>query len=124
MVAAGADPGDGLGITVEGRVVLDRDGRPLCAVDDPHVLTSWGRAYGFLRRACPDGIYHHGKALARIEQVPGQVIAHFEDGSRETGSILVAADGAQSTARRLLFPEAGLAYAGYCAWRGMVDEGC
>ena len=122
MVAAGADPGDALGVEVEGRIVLDRDGAALCRLELPQILTSWGRAYRFLRAACPDGIYRHGKALARIDQAPGRVTAHFADGTAETGALLVAADGILSTARRQLLPSAEPAYAGYCAWRGLVDE--
>lgn len=123
MVAAGADPGDGLGVTVEGRVVLDRDGGTVCDMALPQVLTSWGRAYRFLRAACPDGIYRHGKALQQIEQGTGTVTARFADGTAETGDLLVAADGIQSAARRQLLPDVEPNYVGYCAWRGLVDEG-
>jgi 2-polyprenyl-6-methoxyphenol hydroxylase-like FAD-dependent oxidoreductase len=34
----------------------------------------------------------------------------------------VAADGLRSAARRQVFPDADFAYAGYIAWRGMVEE--
>ncbi|MCC7274640.1 MAG: FAD-dependent monooxygenase [Alphaproteobacteria bacterium] len=122
MVAAGADLSEGLGIAVDGRVVLARDGTAICAAAMPQVLTSWGRAYRFLRAACPEGIYLHGKALERIAERGGTVAVHLGDGSVETADLLVAADGVQSTARRLLFPAAAPRYVGYCAWRGLLDE--
>ena len=122
MVAAGADPGDALGVVVDGRMVLDRDGGTVCRMADRQVLTSWGRAHRFLRAACPDRIYRHRKALVAVDQGPGGVTARFADGTAEAGDLLVAADGVQSTVRRQLLPDARPAYVGYCAWRGLVDE--
>ncbi|MGE0715771.1 MAG: FAD-dependent monooxygenase [Alphaproteobacteria bacterium] len=122
MTAAGADLTDGLGIALAGRAVLDPAGGVLCAMALPQVMTSWGRAWRFLRAACPDGVYRHGKALERIDERADAVVAHFADGSVETADLLVAADGIQSTARRQLLPEAQPRYAGYCAWRGLVRE--
>jgi 2-polyprenyl-6-methoxyphenol hydroxylase-like FAD-dependent oxidoreductase len=39
-----------------------------------------------------------------------------------TGGLLVAADGGGSFVRRRLMPEVRADYAGYVAWRGLVDE--
>ena len=36
--------------------------------------------------------------------------------------MLIAADGVRSTVRRQMFPDVDLVYAGYIAWRGMVEE--
>ncbi|CAL5053576.1 unnamed protein product [Urochloa decumbens] len=38
-----------------------------------------------------------------------------------TGDLLVAADGAASSIRRRFLPDLKLRYAGYCAWRGVLD---
>ena len=46
----------------------------------------------------------------------------FADGSRETGDVLVAADGFRSVVRGQFLPEAQPIYAGYVAWRGLVEE--
>jgi 2-polyprenyl-6-methoxyphenol hydroxylase-like FAD-dependent oxidoreductase len=46
----------------------------------------------------------------------------FSDGSRERGDLLVGADGIRSSVREVLWPEAQPRYAGYVAWRGLVDE--
>jgi 2-polyprenyl-6-methoxyphenol hydroxylase-like FAD-dependent oxidoreductase len=36
--------------------------------------------------------------------------------------VLIGADGLRSTVRRQIFPDVDLVYAGYVAWRGMVEE--
>jgi 2-polyprenyl-6-methoxyphenol hydroxylase-like FAD-dependent oxidoreductase len=60
----------------------------------------------------------------RIEQdlEAGTVMAHFEDGSCETGDLLVGADGGNSIVRQQFWPTMRPTYAGYLAWRGLIPE--
>ncbi|PYH95503.1 monooxygenase [Aspergillus ellipticus CBS 707.79] len=44
----------------------------------------------------------YGKKLVDMEIIESGVVAHFSDGSRETGTVLVGADGASSRVRRWL----------------------
>ncbi len=83
---------------------------------------SWQRIYRPLRDAVPDAIYHPGRTLERVEQEPDRITAVFADGERETGDVLVAADGVASTVRRQYLPEVAPRYAGYVAWRGVLEE--
>jgi 2-polyprenyl-6-methoxyphenol hydroxylase-like FAD-dependent oxidoreductase len=54
-----------------------------------------------------DDIVHFGKTFTRYEtRADGRVVAHFEDGTRAEGDILVAADGGGSRVRRQLLPQA------------------
>lgn len=54
-----------------------------------------------------DGVIHHGKPFTHYElRGPGQVRAHFADGSTADADVLIGADGAGSTVRRQLLPEA------------------
>jgi 2-polyprenyl-6-methoxyphenol hydroxylase-like FAD-dependent oxidoreductase len=85
-------------------------------------MSSWARIYRLLKDAFPPADYRFGMELKGIEQDAAGVTAVFADGSRERGDLLVGADGVRSTVRELLLPEAQPRYAGYVAWRGLVDE--
>jgi 2-polyprenyl-6-methoxyphenol hydroxylase-like FAD-dependent oxidoreductase len=50
------------------------------------------------------------------------VTVHFADGRTERAEWLIGADGIRSTVRRQLLPELEPAYAGYVAWRGLIEE--
>jgi 2-polyprenyl-6-methoxyphenol hydroxylase-like FAD-dependent oxidoreductase len=61
-----------------------------------------------LRKVLLDGVEHlieFGRTFERYEESPdGQIIAYFEDGSAEHGTLLVGADGAGSRVARQLLP--------------------
>jgi 2-polyprenyl-6-methoxyphenol hydroxylase-like FAD-dependent oxidoreductase len=138
-----AGRGAGLGLSAELLTVMRRAGariEPSIAVPVPALhwlepdgtivhedrrgwyLGSWQRLYRPLRDAVPDAIYRPGRALERIEQDGNRVSAIFGDGTRETGDVLVAADGVNSTVRRQFLPDLEPRYAGYVAWRGVLEE--
>ena len=48
--------------------------------------------------------YH--RRLVRIEQSDGSVTAHFADGTRASGDVLIGADGVHSTTRSYVDPDA------------------
>lgn len=74
----------------------------------PQSFTSWEAIYRTLRAALPADRYHTGSAVP--------------DGSTPAVDLLVHADGGQSAARRRLLPDVEPRYAGYVAWRGVLDE--
>jgi len=86
------------------------------------LMTSWDCLYRQLRAAFPDQHYHKGNKLVSFEQDENQVIGRFNDGQLITCDLLVCADGANSTCRRRLLPDIALHYAGYVAWRGVIEE--
>src|SRR5262249_53516337 len=57
-----------------------------------------------------------------IEQNDKAVRAGLGEGSRERGELLVGADGIRSTVREQFLPQAQPVYAGYVAWRAVLDE--
>ena len=110
-----------IGVAVEGRTGLDRNGRAICQLPTPAVTSAWARIWRPLRAALPDDCYHGGIALAATEHDANGVTAIFADGTRRHGDLLIAADGLHSTVRTALLPATKPIYAGYVAWRGVVE---
>jgi len=92
--------------------------------DEPEILpfSSWDAVYRSLCALLPaDGI-QYGRELQRFEQDTDSVDLFFDDGTHERTNVLIAADGTASRLRTQLFPDYQSAFAGYIAWRGVVDE--
>jgi len=85
-------------------------------------MSGWARLYRSLREALPADAYRLGRSLDRVEQDGARVTAVFADGARESGDLLVGADGIRSTVRAQFLPDAQPVYAGYIAWRAMIEE--
>jgi 2-polyprenyl-6-methoxyphenol hydroxylase-like FAD-dependent oxidoreductase len=49
-------------------------------------------------------------------------VVRLADGSEERGDLVVGADGVHSVVRRRLWPDAAPRFAGYTAWRGVVES--
>ena len=111
-----------LGVDAKERYYLQHDGS-IQAMPMRQTLTSWNSLYNSLRRHFPDEHYHQGKCLTNLQQQNEQVTAFFADGTRVTGDLLIGADGLNSTVRQILLPTYDPMYAGYVAYRGLVDEG-
>jgi 2-polyprenyl-6-methoxyphenol hydroxylase-like FAD-dependent oxidoreductase len=115
-------PVEDIGVWVRERVCVESDGRISHRLATEQLQSSWARVYRLLKDALPAENYRFGMALERVEQDADGITAIFADGSRDRGDLLVGADGVRSTVRGLLLPEAQPRYAGYVAWRGIVDE--
>jgi 2-polyprenyl-6-methoxyphenol hydroxylase-like FAD-dependent oxidoreductase len=113
---------DSMGVSVDTVVCLDRAGSIYLEAATARTMSSWGRLYRALRDSLPSPSYRLGMSLRRVEQDSGGVTAVFADGSRASGDLLVGADGMRSTVRAQLLPAAQPSYAGYVAWRAMLDE--
>jgi 2-polyprenyl-6-methoxyphenol hydroxylase-like FAD-dependent oxidoreductase len=113
---------ESMGVKIRSLLFLDRHGRNYHEVETARIMTSWGRLYRSLRDPLPPESYRLGKSLVRVEQDEASVTAVFADGTRVSGDLLVGADGGRSTVREQFLPEVGAEYAGYVAWRAMLDE--
>lgn len=122
MRRVGARLSPSTGVAVSSLLWLDRSGAVVQQMPRPWLTGAWSRIYRPLRDAVPDELVQAGRTLARVEQHGDGVVAHFADGGREEADLLVAADGVHSTVRRQFLPEIEPRYAGYVAWRGVVEE--
>ncbi|MFO8126119.1 FAD binding domain-containing protein [Yoonia sp.] len=122
LSAMGISVDDSIGVPTTGRVVFDRTGAGTERLELPQILTSWSKMHEIASAALPDALVHRGKTLLRYEETETGVTAHFEDGTSTTGDLLIGADGFRSTVRDQMLPDTPTSYAGYIAWRGMVNE--
>ena len=122
MRRLGIEFDDSMGISVNSVVFIDHDGKVYDERATVRVMSSWGRIYRSLRDRVPNENYRLGMSLTRVEQDTDGITAIFADGSRERGDLLIGADGGRSTVREQFLPDEQPAYAGYVAWRAMLDE--
>lgn len=110
------------GVVAYERLYLERDGSIAQKMLMRQTQTSWNLIYNTLLRHFPAEHYYQGKQLTDIQQHKEEVTAIFADGTKATGDLLVGADGAGSTVRQKLIPNYNPIYAGYVAYRGLVEE--
>ncbi|MEU7428317.1 FAD-dependent monooxygenase [Streptomyces sp. NPDC040750] len=117
---------------VEARAgIRDANGRWLARTDIRELTTRFGplvmihraRLFDILRAALPAGVMCGGTEVTRIA-LPGRCVEVEHQGGVARADLLVAADGIGSFVRRSLWPAAPAPrYAGYTAWRLVVDTG-
>lgn len=105
------------------RRYLNSDGSLLSSQVMPQLMTSWGLLYTWLKRGFPEDQYHTGEEFVGLEERTGGSIAYFKSGLNVSSDLLIAADGIRSSTRRLVLPDLRPEYAGYVAWRGVIEEG-
>jgi 2-polyprenyl-6-methoxyphenol hydroxylase-like FAD-dependent oxidoreductase len=118
----GIDFDESMGIKVDTVICLDKAGRTYLETRTARTMSSWGRLYRSLRDPLPPEAYRLGMSLERVEQDENGVTAVFAEGSRVRAELLVGADGLRSTVREQFLPDLAPQYAGYVAWRAMLDE--
>ncbi|NYH26723.1 FAD binding domain-containing protein [Paraburkholderia bryophila] len=119
---AGVALPDPPGVASGERIYLDRDDRRVEQLSMPQMQTSWSLLYRAMKEALPVESQHAGETFGDFRMNGEQIVAQFESGRSEQADLLIGADGIRSTLRRRLLPEIVPAYAGYVAWRGLVEE--
>src|ERR1700675_3130829 len=122
LAAAGVEIDDSIGVQVKSRVTFSQNGSVISERDLPQTLTAWGKMYHVLRSAFPDAHYHSGGMVASVQNEADCASVTLNDGTVHRADIVIAADGFKSALRDKFLPDVGLQYAGYVAWRGLVDE--
>ena len=123
MLAAGIPLDTSVGIDVTSRVTLGLSGNVVLENSLPQTLTAWGKMYQVLRSVFPEELYRSGGNVVSVENLNTHARVTFADGSYRDADLVIAADGFRSTIRQQFLPDVCLQYAGYIAWRGLVDEG-
>jgi 2-polyprenyl-6-methoxyphenol hydroxylase-like FAD-dependent oxidoreductase len=113
--------GSDLGVFVPDRRVFASDGSIIEEREYPQVLASWPRLYEVLRGALPAHCYRHAAQCVKVETSDASATVHFANGGNEQADLVIAADGLRSTIRAQLAPNARACFAGYIAWRGLVE---
>lgn len=121
LAAAGVVVDDSIGVHVNTRITLSRDGSTVSDREMPQTLTAWGKMYDVLSRAFT-GTYRTGATVTAVDSHADHAVVTLQDGSTHRADLVIAADGFRSGVRERLLPSVGLEYAGYIAWRGLVDE--
>jgi 2-polyprenyl-6-methoxyphenol hydroxylase-like FAD-dependent oxidoreductase len=122
LTAAGALPAEAIAVRVDGRTAFGRDGQQLAHHARDQYLTAWSRVHQPLHAAFPPERHHAAREVVAIDATDGGAVLRFQEGEPVEADVVVGADGVRSTVRALFAPEATPRYAGYVAWRGMVDE--
>jgi 2-polyprenyl-6-methoxyphenol hydroxylase-like FAD-dependent oxidoreductase len=111
-----------LGVEVEKRIAIDRDGRVTDERPLRQILTSWDRLQRLLRATIDPARYHLGWNFERVDQDERGVHVQFSGGRVAQADILIGGDGVRSSVRGQLAPEVQPVYAGYYIWRGAPNE--
>ncbi len=101
---------------------LHRDGSVLDDAEHRYLFSSWNTVYREMLQAFDRSRYRLGCEMRSLEIDDEGATLRFASGETVRAPLVVCADGVGSTARRLLLPDALVAYSGYVAWRGMAPE--
>jgi 2,6-dihydroxypyridine 3-monooxygenase len=81
-------------------------------------VNSYGALYRALLHCFGRERYHLGRSVTGFREAGSEVTVFLSGGEVQMADLLVCADGINSTARKLMVPDASPEYAGYIAWRG------
>ncbi|MEC9247475.1 MAG: FAD-dependent monooxygenase [Pseudomonadota bacterium] len=112
-----------MGIESIGRQLLGKNGDTSHREIMKQTMSSWGLIYRFLRSQIDDREYTSGATLTTLDSGQDKkVLIGFGNGKIVKADWVIGADGMHSKVRELLNPKARPTYAGYLAWRGLIEE--
>ena len=122
LAGLGIELEERLGAEVGDRVCLDPAGNTVHRAPWGHIMSGWANVYRPLKDRFPAQRYHFGKSFEELDLRGSEAATRFSDGSEARADLVIGADGLRSAVRAQLFPGLEPAYAGYVAWRALVDE--
>jgi 2-polyprenyl-6-methoxyphenol hydroxylase-like FAD-dependent oxidoreductase len=121
--AIGRDDVAELGVVARERITLDGAGHVLQRDQAPQMQLSWDHLYVAARTAAKENAYHLGRAAVAAGQDGQLAWLDLDDGTRIAADLVIGADGIGSAVRRgVLSVPHEPHYAGYVAWRALVEE--
>ncbi|MET9243231.1 hypothetical protein [Nonomuraea sp. NPDC003709] len=115
----GVDP-DRISVPVTHRQFFTRDGHSHHTLMRQRMI-SWGAIYTSLRDRLDVARYHDGQHVTALTSRPDGVAVEV-GGAVHSVDLAIIADGSASRHRGLVAPDGVPRYAGYVAYRGVIDE--
>ena len=104
------------------RKIFKRDNTVMRMAESAAAYTSWDVLLRELERVVGPESIRRGVAMEDLPDWGANGEVELDTGQIVRGDVVIAADGIGSRSRRLLLPGIQPEYAGYVAWRGMVNE--
>jgi 2-polyprenyl-6-methoxyphenol hydroxylase-like FAD-dependent oxidoreductase len=101
---------------------IDINGNVLTEEPEKLPFSSWDTVYRSLCAMLSKDRISYGREVVGFTEHDETIEIDFDRGESISADILVAADGIGSRTRAQLFPNYESSFAGYVAWRGIVDE--
>ena len=115
-------PKEVFGVPATERQYLNDKGHVVLKHPNDTSFTSWDYIYNQLKDAFPAEKYHFNHEAIKIEQSDKNVRVHFNNGAIKECDLVIGADGYGSLVRQVYLPDHNPVYAGYIAYRGLIEE--
>ena len=123
LISAGVTPNQEMGVKSSGRLLIDKEGAITEQQNMRQIMSSWGLIYRFLRAQIANSNYQTDHELLEVNITKHEKLTiRFKNGSCVEADWLIGADGMNSTVRQIVEPLSRPKYAGYFAWRGLLQE--
>jgi len=122
LIAHNISPKEVFGVPATERQYLNDQGQVVLRHPNETSFTFWDYIYRQLKDAFPAEKYQFNHRAVEITQDTQQVGVRFENGTIKEGDLLVGADGYNSLVRQTYLPASQPVYAGYIAYRGLIEE--
>ncbi len=104
------------------RQIFKDDGTVLRMPENAAVYTAWDVLLRAVENHIGSDVVRRGVSMTDLSGIDQNGWVELDSGERLEADLVIAADGIGSRARHILLPDLEPEWAGYIAWRGMVNE--